>query len=112
MDGSGAYGTDREHAGVWLSSVPLDENEGACGDALLTIEIVFEDVDSLKRFEWVDPDHRAGYREGLIPAKWVNIRAVIMGVELREPSSDFAISGVGMADNRTLSDMIERTHSL
>jgi len=58
VDASGAYGTDREHTGVWLSSVPLDENEGACGDALLTIEIVFEDVDSLKRFEWVDPDHR------------------------------------------------------
>lgn len=66
-DGHGRYMTDRELSGVWFSSEPLDENEGAAGDTLLMLELpaaLFEE------FECVEEGKT--YREALIPAEVVN----------------------------------------
>lgn len=72
--------TDPLDVGVRFSSVPLvpDDDPEAC--AILAVELAGQDPDSLARFEWADPDHRAPYREWLIPAPFVNERAVIVDV--------------------------------
>jgi hypothetical protein len=44
------YLTDREWSGVWVSDRPLDNSEGASGEALLQIDIA---EDLLMAFEWV-----------------------------------------------------------
>ena len=54
------------HRGVWLADRPLDENEGATGDAVLFVEIPDEVV---APFEWVQD---IGYREFLVPAEVAN----------------------------------------
>lgn len=61
-DGCGTYMTDREFSGVWLSDRPLDENDGACGEALLTITVDANPDD----YEWVEEGK--SYREWLVPA--------------------------------------------
>lgn len=66
-DGVGRYMTDQEHAGVWVSSEPLDCNSGAFGDEVLTLEIP---DDLFSRYEWVEEGK--GYRESLIPAAMLN----------------------------------------
>lgn len=66
-DGRGNYGTGRMWEGVWLSNVPLDSNEGASGDTLLSIDIPEEGIGV---FEWIEDDKP--YREFLIPAEFVN----------------------------------------
>jgi hypothetical protein len=38
-DGKGYYMTPRLYSGVWVSDQPLDENEGANGNALIRIEL-------------------------------------------------------------------------
>jgi hypothetical protein len=58
------------HSGVWLSNIPLDENEGAKGDVLLRIDL---DTD-VARFEWIEDGKP--YREWLIPASIVNTGTV------------------------------------
>lgn len=55
------------------------------GAALITIEIVNEDADSLRRFEWQDPDRRSHSTTWLTPADFVNRRAMIVGVDVQEP---------------------------
>ena len=50
-DITGRYLTDREWSGVWVSDRPLDNNEGASGEALLQIDIA---EDLLAAFEWVE----------------------------------------------------------
>ena len=47
---TGRYLTDREWSGVWVSDRPLDNSEGASGEALLQIDIA---EDLLMAFEWV-----------------------------------------------------------
>jgi hypothetical protein len=66
-DSTGLYITSQPHTGVWLSDVPLDENEGAKGQVVLAIDIP-ERV--LVPYEWVEDGK--GYREFLAPAKLVN----------------------------------------
>ena len=66
-DGKGCYLTDSIHTGVWVSDVPLDENEGACGDSLITLEIPEE---LFAQHEWIEEFKT--YREALIPAKLLN----------------------------------------
>lgn len=66
-DGVGRYMTDTEFTGVWLSDRPLDANEGAVGDVVLSIEIPEEVV---VPFEWVE--EFKSYREFLVPAAIVN----------------------------------------
>jgi hypothetical protein len=50
-DITGRYLTDREWSGVWVSDRPLDNSEGASGEALLQIDIA---EDLLTAFEWVE----------------------------------------------------------
>lgn len=73
-DGTGNYLTNREHTGVWLSDVPLDENEGAHGSALLRVEIDATE-EELDRFEWIEEGK--SFREWLIPAAFLKERARI-----------------------------------
>lgn len=66
-DGEGYYLTTSLHQGVWLSDCPLDINEGADGDTLLSIDIP-DNV--IADYEWIEEEKP--YREFLIPAEIVN----------------------------------------
>lgn len=77
-DGSGNYLTESLHSGVWLSNVPLDENEGACGDVLLEVQLDMT-KDELAQYEWVEEGKP--YREWLIPAAVLNPRATVRVAE-------------------------------
>jgi len=66
-DATGTYMTRNEYTGVWLSDEPLDINEGADGDTILTLDIP-ETI--LVEWEWVEEGK--GFREFLVPAKIVN----------------------------------------
>ena len=70
-DGTGTYGTNREHRGVWISDRPLDANDGAEGDTVITMEVELT-AEELDFFEWVQEG--SGYREWLIPAETLNAR--------------------------------------
>lgn len=52
-DGTGTYLTDQWFSGVWVSDRPLDLNEGANGDVVLSLEVP-DDV--LMPWEWVEDD--------------------------------------------------------
>ena len=58
-DITGRYLTDREWSGVWVSDRPLDNSEGASGEALLQIDIA---EDLLTAFEWVEEMAGTGSR--------------------------------------------------
>lgn len=49
-DNTGSYGAVKPHSGVWLSNVPLDENEGAFGDILLEVTTDMADPE-IARYE-------------------------------------------------------------
>lgn len=66
-DATGTYLTAKQFSGVWVSDRPLDDNEGADGDVLLTLTIPAE---VFKDYEWVED--RKPYRESLIPADVLN----------------------------------------
>lgn len=66
-DAIGTFLTDQEFTGVWFSDQPLDENEGARGEYLLSLDIPDE---ALEEFEWVE-DGKPN-REFLIPAELAN----------------------------------------
>jgi hypothetical protein len=66
-DGTGRYGITQKHSGVWVSDCPLDANEGANGDVVLTMNIPAK---VFARFEWVEEGK--SYRESLIPASTLN----------------------------------------
>ena len=68
--------TDREWEGVWVSDRPLDECEGANGDALLRISVPNDAID-FDLYEWVEDGKP--YREWLIPAAILN---PVMRVEM------------------------------
>lgn len=67
-DGTGAYLTDNEYSGVWLADQPLDINDGAQGDTILSITIP-DDV--VAPYEWVN-ETSLGHREFLVPAEIVD----------------------------------------
>jgi hypothetical protein len=66
-DGFGTYMTGMELTGVWVSDVPLDANEGANGDVLLSLEIPEETFADYEVVEEGKP-----YREAIMPAKVLN----------------------------------------
>jgi hypothetical protein len=68
-DGEGAYMTTHVWSGVWVSDRPLDENEGARGNALIRIELAKEECE-IAKFEWIEDGK--GYREWLMPADLIN----------------------------------------
>lgn len=67
--GEGRYMTARTFSGVWLSNVPLDQNEGAVGNVLLKVHVNFP-AKELRFWEW--QEEGKGYREFLIPASVLN----------------------------------------
>jgi hypothetical protein len=77
-DRTSNYLSDQTHTGVWLSNVPLDENEGACGNALLQVELPNEEM--VSDYEWVQ-EESFGYREWLIPAALINSHGKVTEVE-------------------------------
>jgi hypothetical protein len=85
-DGTGTYMTDQLWTGVWLSNVPLDENEGARGDVLLRVELPSEEM--VAEYEWIQD---IGYREWLIPAALINAEGRV--TEVDEDEEDELIAG-------------------
>ena len=75
---TGSYLTQSLHTGVWLSNVPLDENEGAHGETVLEVTFNLPDA-SLDSFEWIEEGKP--YREWLVPAAFVNLHAKVRIVE-------------------------------
>jgi hypothetical protein len=69
-DGVGTYLTDRVWRGVWLSNIPLDENEGARGEVLLAVHLQIPARELREQYEW--KEQGKGYREFLIPAEVLN----------------------------------------
>lgn len=82
-DACGSYGTTHNHRGVWFSNTPLDENEGACGDVLLSVKARLS-FKQLAAYEWVS--ERNSYREWLIPAALINAHSKVKIVEVRRKS--------------------------
>jgi hypothetical protein len=74
--------TGTEHSGVWLSDRPLNDGQGARGDALLCLDIPEEEVTS---YEWHEDEKP--FREFLCPAKLVNRYGPPRVVEADYPSS-------------------------
>lgn len=76
-DGSASYGvvSGAQFRGVWLSNVPLDENEGARGDTLLALELPLR---LIRDYEWIEEGKP--YREFLVPAALVNEHGRIVKV--------------------------------
>ncbi len=66
-DGVGKYLTMHVYKGVWISNVPLDVNEGACGDTLLEVQC---DGRHVAKYEWIE--EQKPYREWLVPAGLLN----------------------------------------
>ena len=69
-DSTGHYLSSTLHTGVWVSDTPLDENEGARGDTILSLAI---DPKLMEEYEWIEEGK--GYREFLVPAKLLNEHA-------------------------------------
>jgi len=66
-DATDYYLTTSLHTGVWFSDRPLDINEGADGDTLLTVDIP---ESAVADYEWIEDEKP--YREFLIPASLAN----------------------------------------
>jgi len=67
IDGTGNYLTANKYSGVWLSDRPLDVNEGAHGDVLLSVDLAETMV---APYEWIEEGKP--FREFLVPADVVN----------------------------------------
>lgn len=68
-DATGYYLTVNEHSGVWVSDAPLDENAGAGGRFVISLEVP---DDQLEPYEWAEDGKP--YREFLVPAELLNGR--------------------------------------
>ena len=71
-DSTNYYMTQRMNSGAWLSSVPLDWNQGASGDVLLQVDTDLRE-NELAQYEWITKNEK-GYREWLVPAALINPR--------------------------------------
>ena len=78
--------------GVWLSDVPLDENEGAWGPVLLKVNVPMSESD-LDYYEWVEEGK--GYREWLVPSEL-----------LRRAHAEVSV----VEDNSAVEEMWQRRH--
>jgi hypothetical protein len=67
------YMTHSLHTGVWLSDTPLDENEGASSEVLLSVEL---DESAVAPYEWIEKGK--GYREFLVPSAVANSSVVTL----------------------------------
>ena len=66
---TGHFLNNRIWTGAWLSSIPVDSEHGAEGDALLMVKLEIDDRE-LARWEWATEGRT--YREWLIPANIIN----------------------------------------
>ena len=73
--------------GVWVTDRPLDEQNGALGNVVLTVSGVPEA--EIAQFEWVRSRHPPPYRQFVIPADILN-RFPIVGIH---PDTWLWISG-------------------
>lgn len=80
-DSTGTYLTEDSWSGVWLSNRPLDENEGACGEILLVIDLNIPE-ESLAEYEWIEEGKP--YQEFLIPANLINTNSKVQVVNKDE----------------------------
>jgi hypothetical protein len=71
-DSTNYYMTQRMNTGAWLSSVPLDFNQGASGDVLLQVDTDLRE-NELAQYEWITKNEK-GYREWVVPAALINPR--------------------------------------
>src|SRR5262249_10249081 len=71
-DSTNYYMRHPMHTGAWLSSVPLDFQQGASGDVLLLVDTDLTE-NELARYEWVTEKEK-GYREWQLPAALINPR--------------------------------------
>ena len=81
---SGHFLNNRIWTGVWLSSIPVDNEHGAEGDALLMVKVETNEHE-LARWEWAAEGRT--YREWLIPANIINRCATFELVDQMDPSS-------------------------
>ncbi len=86
-DNTGTYLTGEEFTGVWLSNRPVNANEGAAGRALLRVTLDLSESD-LTAYEWVNEGNES-YREWLIPASLINLRAKVEIVDEDELEWEF-----------------------
>src|SRR5262245_45115383 len=66
-DHTARYLTEREWTGVWVSDRPLDNSEGASGEALLQVEV---EGPLIAAYGWAAEGKP--YREWLVPAAVLN----------------------------------------
>ena len=81
-DGRGTYLTDQVFEGVFLSDRPLDCNEGANSDALLSVTLPLSIAD-LEQYEWREEGKT--YREWHVPAALLNEHAVVRLIDADDP---------------------------
>ena len=76
-DNCDSYGTDRKWPGVWLSDRSLDSNDTGNVEADANLAVLVDcELDDLSKYEWVEEG--CSYREWLVPADFVNKRAVVI----------------------------------
>jgi hypothetical protein len=71
-DGAGNYLTTSQHFGVWLSDIPLDENEGTKGAILLRL-LIDTDEAAMSNYEWIEEGKC--FREWLVPLLFSTYRS-------------------------------------
>jgi hypothetical protein len=81
---SGYFLSNRTWTGVWLSSIPVDSEHGAEGDALLMVKLEVDEHE-LARWEWAAEGR--SYREWLIPASLINRCATFELVDQMDSSA-------------------------
>ena len=77
----GHFLNNRIWTGAWLSSIPVDGEHSAEGDALLMVKLEIDEHE-LARWEWAAEGRT--YREWLIPANIINRCATFELVDQRE----------------------------
>lgn len=84
-DATGSYLTisGNDYTGVWFSNIPLDVNEGAHGDTVLTLEMP---IRLIREYEWIEDGKP--YREFLVPAAIVNAHGRIVKVVYDDIEAD------------------------
>lgn len=81
---TGHFLNNRIWTGAWLSSIPVDSEQGAADDALLLVKLDIDDRE-LARWEWAAEGRT--YREWLIPANIINRCATFELVEQMDCST-------------------------
>lgn len=87
MDGMVRVGTGCARFGVVFADAPPREHLGVTGDALLTVDLASEDRHSLARYVQAELCPGSAATIYLLPAEFVNRRAVIVNVDVREPAT-------------------------